>query len=170
MGMLVCCGGLAALGALFYTRAEKTVGQVKAAIQQPANPPLIAPAWQSEWIATAQLTPVYSAAVDAVAEDAKVLEKLGEPIETVNDDTGRLFRRQKSGDWDGTDETFEFDIQGPKAKAVVRVVGGAELPEGVPPGVVMSGPRAKSIVVVLEDGTELDVTPRRTGAAPGELN
>jgi len=154
VAMLVCCGGLGVLGALFYTRAEKAAAGVKAAIRQPAQPPLVAPAWQGEWVAMAQLAPAYSAALDAVAEDRQVVEKLGEPIETVNE-SEKLFRRERTGDWDGSDETFEFELQGPKGKAVVRVVAGMPMSPGAPG--FGGGVRPKSIVVVLEKGTEISV-------------
>jgi hypothetical protein len=152
--MLVCCGGLGVLGALFYTRAEKTVQQVRAAVQSPANPPLVAPVWTGQWIAMAQLAPAYSAALDAVVSDQQVVKSLGEPLETINEPEA-LFRRDKTGDWDGSDETIEFDIQGPKAKAVVRVVAGMPTSRGTPGfgGEV----RPKSILVILEDGTEIPV-------------
>src|SRR5688572_27539951 len=75
--MLVCCGGLAVIGSLFYARAERVAAQVKTAVQTgrvTANP---GPGWQGDWIAMSQLAPAYSAAIDAVASDKGVLEKLG---------------------------------------------------------------------------------------------
>ncbi len=166
--MLVCCGGLGVLGALFFTRAEKAAAQVKAAIQVPRAPvPVAAPAWQGEWIAMAQLAPAYSAAVDAVAEDRQVVEKLGEPIETLTE-SEKLFRREKTGDWDGSDERFEFDIRGPKGKAVVRVVAGLPLNSGAP-GFV-GGVRPTSIVVTMNDGSEVIVALPADSEAPRDMN
>lgn len=177
VAMLTCCGGLGVLGAFFYTRAEKAAAQARVAFQPPVkpgplipipgNPPPVVPAWQSEWIAMAQLTPAYSAAVDAVAADSRVLEKLGEPIEPVNQ-VEQLFRRQKSGNWDRSDETIEFDIQGPKGKAVVRVLAGQLLKSEMP--ATFGGMQPKSISVVLEDGTELHVVLPAKDDAKADLN
>jgi hypothetical protein len=153
--MLICCGGLAFLGGLFYTRAERVAAQVKTAVQTgrvPANP---GPAWQSEWLAMSQLMPVYSAAIDAVATDKSVLEKLGEPIEPSGE-SDSLFRREKKGDWTGGEETIEFDVQGSQGKAVVRVAAGMPA-ASVGPRVANRGMWPTSISVVFEDGSKVEV-------------
>lgn len=155
--MFAFCAGLGLLGAVFYSRMDAKSGRT--AIQsfpaQPAPAPLVAPAWQTEWIAIAQLTPVYTAALDTVLENATILEKLGEPLEP-GDDPENLFRRQKSGDWTGVDETIEFDLRGSKGAAVVRVTAGSNVRQ---PGAFYQGIGPKSITVILDDGTEIDVPP-----------
>jgi hypothetical protein len=155
--MLVCCGGLAFLGTLFYARAERVAAQVQEAVQASPAPPAPTPGWQNEWIAIAQLAPAYSAALDAVVGDTAVQEKLGEPIEPVGESEA-LFRRDKNGNWAGGEETIEFDIQGPKGKAVVRVVA-AGTTLGMAPGAAYDGMWPSSITVTLEDGTEMTVPP-----------
>jgi hypothetical protein len=170
--LLVCCGGLAAIGSLFYARAEHVAAEVKSAVQRTTGMPTRgppAPAWQQDWIAMSQLTPAYSAALDAVASDPTVLENLGEPIESATDgDT--LFRRDKKGGWTGgnSSESLEFDIQGPKGKAEVHVVAGAPPVTRNPPG-FYRGVWPLSITVTLEDGSEISVPPpdnKATAEAP----
>jgi hypothetical protein len=155
--MLVCCGGVAFLGTLFYTRADRVAAQVQKAVQNAPAAPAPAQGWQNEWIAIAQLAPAYSAALDAVAADKPVQEKLGEPIEPASDSES-LFRRDKNGNWTGGEETIEFDIRGPKGTAVVRVVAaGSTL--GMAPGAAYDGMWPSSITVTLKDGTEMTVPP-----------
>jgi hypothetical protein len=164
----LCCGGLALLGSLFYSRLDSATAQrVQATIQN--NPtPAFSPARQMEWIAMAQLTPVYTAALDTVVGNPEVLEKLGEPIQTPADPEA-LFRRAQKGEWTGEEESFEFDIAGPKGTAVVHVMAGAP---GMLPGApgMMPGENGsmwpKSIRVTLQDGTEILVPYRREKPEP----
>jgi hypothetical protein len=114
----VCCGGIGVLGAIFYTRAEKSIAEVQQSLQESIrNPPL--PKWEDDWVAMHALTAVYTAVVDAAVGNPQLIERLGAPMETVDNDAG-LFRRQRKGILDAQ-EVFEFDLQGPKGKATIQV-------------------------------------------------
>jgi hypothetical protein len=84
--------------------------------------------------------------------DKQVIEKLGKPVQPVIE-SEQLFRRERTGALDNDEEAIEFDIAGPKGKAVVRVIGmAARGPPGAYPW-----SQAKKITVTLSDDTEIDV-------------
>jgi Cytochrome oxidase complex assembly protein 1 len=154
---MFCCGGFAILGALLFTRTKTDLQRMQASIQSRAQRSRAAPGSQTDWtdwIAMSQLTPVFTAALDAVATDKQVIERLGTPIETAGD-SDKLFRREKTGQWTGADEALEFDIQGPQGRAVVRVTTAAQNPAPDPPG--RSNLRPDTITVTFTDGAQIDV-------------
>jgi hypothetical protein len=99
------------------------------------------------------LTRVYTTALDAVVADKRVIARLGDPVEP-DIESDKLFRRERTGMMTSEDETFEYDISGPKGKAVVRVVSsGGAVPSTGRRGLWL----AKEITVKLNDGTTIDV-------------
>ena len=163
--LLVCCGGLAVLGGIAYTRLEKAAVDMQKGVRGQPKASVVMQQWDPDVIARMQLTPAYTAALDAVATDKQVLEKLGAPIEPAGE-SDLLYRREKTSEWDGTDETIEFEVRGPKGEAVVRVVAGVPTTPAAPPGIYGGGARAKSITVVLTEGTEIVVPPPTEKTSP----
>jgi len=144
--VLVCCGGLGVLGAIFYTRAEKSLAEAQQAIQQGVrNPPT--PKWEDDWVAMHALTAVYTAVVDAAVSNPQLIERLGEPMETVDNDSA-LFRRERKGMLDAQ-EAFEFDLQGPKGKATIHVECSTSAQLGLHQPV--------KVIAKSEDGSELEL-------------
>ena len=141
---LFCCGALGLLGAIFYTRTEQTLAEVQQSIP---NLPTSMPRWQDDWGAMQALTGIYITVVDAAVKDPRVIERLGEPIETVDSESA-LFRRDRSGSLAG-EEKFEFDLQGPKGKATIKV----ECSTKVLPGMH----QAAKVIARFEDGSELEL-------------
>jgi hypothetical protein len=151
-GML-CCGGGICGGVLFsVVRSSPAVQQVTTSIQSklPQPQPSMTSGW--DWMAMEQLARAYTMALDAVVADKQVIEKLGKPVQPVIE-SEQLFRRERNGALSNEEEAIEFDIAGPKGKAVVRVVGVAATG---PPG-AYPWSQAKKITVTLSDDTEIDV-------------
>ena len=164
--MLLCCGGVAVMGSLAFAWTKTDLQRMQASIRarpQPAQPVLIAPRWQSDWVAMSQLTPFFTAALDAVTTDKQVIERLGTPVEPTGD-SDSLFRRERTGQWTGADETIEFDIQGPKSTATVRVRSAA--PQVTPGMPGRYGLNVGTITVTLADGTEINVAPPAKSSEP----
>jgi hypothetical protein len=137
--------------------AVRQVKQYSGPVASPPAAPVMPPGVNDWWIQRS-LAPVYPAALDAVAQNPAVIERLGEGVEPL-DDAERLYRIKNTGEPltnlpPGTlpgSQTIEFDIKGPKGAAVVRVTATS--------GNVNFGGTfmAKEITVILADGTELVV-------------
>jgi len=170
--MVVMCGGLV-VGVMFYLakRAVAFNRRVDAAIQQvqqisgsPAvSPPMMAPGVNDWWVQRS-LAPVYTAAIDAVALHPDVVERLGEPVEPL-EDAEELYRVMSNGAANSAppgslpgSQTIEFDIKGPKGAAVVSVKAATDNAQ-------LGGTyRATEITVKFNDGTEVDVPPPKEQA------
>jgi hypothetical protein len=148
---MFCCTGVCA-GLIFYAARSKTIAQVSTSIQDQMPASVVA----NDWMVTEMLTRAYTMALDAVVADKRVIERLGEPIEP-NNEPDKLFRRERTGGLSpgGEEETIEFDISGPKGKAIVDVVTGA----AKTPAFSYPWARAAKITVKLADGTKIDVPP-----------
>jgi len=147
----VPCAGLCAGLWWLMPRAETAFQRAKAKLQIPGLP--ISAPTIDERMQAAFLTPLYKMALDAVASNKDVLARLGGPIETI-DDGETMYRRQGKGSFNWRREVLEFDVQGTKGKAVVKVIGGNSGTELEQP---YWGLQATKITVVLEDGTRIDV-------------
>jgi hypothetical protein len=144
--MVLGCGALCA-GAFFVT---------KQAANWPGPSPIPLPGIAAspdvnDWITDRTLAPVYTTALDAVASNLQVIERLGDSIEPVQqDDTEALFRRLDSGSLKPGGETIEFDIKGSKGTGIVSVVA---------TGVANGEFRVAKITVTFSDGATIDVPP-----------
>jgi hypothetical protein len=158
MTFVLVCGGLCA-GLLYYgaNRAETLSERAEQALDrlQRGQPPLASPP-VADWMTSRVLAPVYTVALDAVASNEQVIERLGDPIEPALE-ADELYRRTSSGELAG-DETIEFDILGAKGTAVVSVVASNEA-AGSPPGMAYSAYRAATITVTFSDGAKIEVPP-----------
>jgi hypothetical protein len=162
LATMLCCGGGVCGGLLFFVSSSKTtLAQVKASIRQQVDD--IAPASAQDWMVREQLTRAYTTSLDAVVADKQVIERLGDPVEPVNEPDS-LFRRENTGMLSPTDETIEFDVRGPKGAAVVRAVCAAAR------GGQFSYPwsRATEIKVKFSDGSEINVPPPQESEPPAE--
>lgn len=151
--ILVCGGGGAALLYLGPHRAEQALERI-----QRGRPPIASPA-VADWMTSRVLAPVYTVALDAVAANELVIERLGETIQPVLEED-ELYRRTTSGELSG-EETIEFDIQGEKGTGVVTVVASSKLDGDNPVAPIMydSGHRVVKITVTFSDGTKIEVPP-----------
>src|SRR5262245_30508262 len=172
--MVVVCGGLCA-GVLFvFTHHGQSLAQrAEEAFEQVAPPQLALPAGPpvrqgvNDWMSQRVLAPVYTAALDAVTGNKKVIERLGKPVEPL-EDADELYRRRIPANPDeiagsnvkGT--VIEFDIKGPKGGAVVTVVAASDAPQGQNTGWMAL--RATKILVKFSDGTSIDVPPPKDQA------
>lgn len=137
LGILVLiCGGLCA-GCVIAVRLGTTAAQK--GIQ--------------EGFKFAQLDPAYVEAQQAVTADQQVIDRLGEPIETV-----ASWEREAEGDLQAAGETFQFDIKGPKGTGIVSVVATRD-------GDVF---KARKITVTFADGTVVVVPPPGEDSLPAE--
>jgi hypothetical protein len=128
LGLLVLtCGGLCA-GC--FVIGQRTVVQVGKAV--------------GEAVSHLALIPAFAAAQQAVDNDPQVIDRLGQPIETLAMPT-----RQNTGELKPAGETFQYDIRGPKGTAIVSGVATADLP---------TGPwRVSTITVTFADGSVITV-------------
>jgi len=153
----LCCAGICGSALFYVSRFEKNSSQAKASVRSQ----LPRPPGQPDRMVTEMLMRAYTTALDAVVADKGVIERLGEPIEPDND-SDELFRRERRGRMTSEDETIEYDISGPKGKAVVLVVStGAIAPPGRPPLCL-----AKKITVEFDNGTHIDVPSPVVPAVP----
>ena len=131
--LLIACAGICG-GCIFVAqRAAKEVGaEVGAAIE---------------------LMPVMTSVQTAVAEDAQVKERLGEPVQITSTP-----ERANQGELDPVHESFTFDISGPNGTA--DVTGHATKVDGAW--------KVTQIEVVPAEGEKFQVTPPE--GAPLELN
>ncbi len=153
MSLVLVCGGACA-GLLYYgaNRAETLTERAVQAIDriQRGQPPLAAPP-VNDWMTSRVLAPVYTVALDAVATDGQVIERLGDSI-GPSIEADELYRRKATGELSDS-ETIEFDVNGAKGAAVVSVVATNQA------GTPWSAYRAAEITVTLSDGTTLQVPP-----------
>jgi hypothetical protein len=151
LGILGLCCGVACSGVfVLWSRSPNLARRVEAAIEEKISPQ---PAWVNDWMIQERLSRAYTIALDAVADNKEVNERLGDPIEPAGD-PDELFRRENNGA-PLPEETIEFDIKGPKATAVVIVVTG----QVNGPRFSQPGSGAKKITVKFADGSQLDVPP-----------
>jgi len=167
-GMLstLCCAGFGAGLFVYSHRSGKSIAQVAKSIQQQIpTPPVVTPGWAEDWMVMEMLARAYTKSLDAVAADKRVIERLGEPIEPISD-SDKLFRRERKGSLSNEDESFEFDISGPKGKAVVHVI--SQVARGVPPVSVYSpeGFQPLKITVKFSDDSSIEVPPLKEGTEP----
>ena len=121
--LLLTCGGLC--GGCIYV-GQRAAVQVGKAAQEIA-----------EFVA---LVPAFAATQQAVDNDPQVIDRLGQPIESLAMPT-----RQNPGKLNPQGETFQYDIRGPKGTAIVSGVATAESP---------TGPwRVSTITVTFADGS-----------------
>jgi hypothetical protein len=129
LGLLVLsCGGLCAGCVYLGQRAAVQVG--KAA---------------GEFAMHLALLPAFAATQQAVDNDPQVIDRLGQPIETLAMPT-----RQNTGQLKPAGETFQYDIRGPKGTAIVSGVATADSP---------AGPwRVSTVTVTFADGSVITVS------------
>jgi hypothetical protein len=164
MMVLVCGGSIGGLLFFLARRGASVAQQTQAMIQQAGvqTPLPIAPAPPVyDWMTARVLAPVYTAALDAVASHAEVSQRLGEPIEPI-EDADELYRRVGTGALQAAGEKIQFDIKGAKETAVVTVVADSESPSG--PGMGYSAYRAAEITVTFRDGSTVQVPPPKEQA------
>jgi hypothetical protein len=154
VGMLCLCCGVGCTGIfVFWSSSPRLAREVKTAIEEKFSSQ---PAWVNDFVAQGQLSPAYTAALDAVSGNEQVMKRLGDPVEAANE-TEELFRRKGKGQVK-PGEVIEFDVQGPNGTGVVSVVTGQ-------PGYVQSSPFGiagagiSAITVKFSDGSEIDVPP-----------
>lgn len=168
--IVVICGGLA-VGVMFYLanravdfkrRVDAAVAQVQQISGSPvASPPTFAPGVNDWWVQRS-LAPVYTATIDAVAQHPAIVERLGEPVEPL-EDAEALYRVKPTASEPvsgspgmvplPSSQIIEFDIRGPKGSAVVSVKAGTGSAE-------LGGAatyRATEITVKFSDGAEVSV-------------
>jgi hypothetical protein len=121
--VLLVCGGLCAGCYVAVQRASKAI---------------------EEGMEQAPLWIVYFETQSAVEQDPQVIDRLGEPIEP---DT---YRRSVQGPLQRGGETIQYDITGPRGKAIVSAVAVAEAQDAW---------RVSKITVTFEDGSVVDVPP-----------
>jgi hypothetical protein len=86
------------------------------------------------------LMPAFAATQQAVDHDPQVIDRLGQPIEAF-----QMPQRQSAAPLNPKGETFQYDIRGPKGKAIVSGVATADSP---------AGPwRVATITVTFADGS-----------------
>jgi hypothetical protein len=165
--MLICgglCAGVVALYTSYRWEMQRQAEMAGVGIGPsinflPGAPPPPMPV--DDWWTSRVLAPVYTVAIDAVAANKEVRERLGEPVEPLPD-AEKLYRRKGGapvapGGPGGQlgPQTIEFDIQGPKGRAVVSVVAGSAESGG--PG--MGAYRAMDIAVKFADESIIKVPP-----------
>jgi len=154
---LLCCAGVCGGLSFVYYRTPRALAKVRAAIDEQITATLVAPNWAEDWIAMEMLARAYTASLDVVAAYKEVIERLGRPIEPENE-SDQLFRRERKGNVTAEDEKIEYDIRGPKGKAVVRVVSNMSARAPISP-YSSQGFQPKQFTVVLSDGSEIEVKP-----------
>ena len=129
-----------------------TTGARDAMAQANLPIPTPRPNW-NDWMIQRVLSEVYSASVDVVVADERVIEELGDPVETdVN--AAELFVRVNEGNLDAKGEAIEFEVLGPQGRGTVRVTATGAGDFG------RNGPiQVQEITVTLDDGTTIDVEP-----------
>jgi hypothetical protein len=129
LGLLVLtCGGLCAGCVIIGQRTAATVGKAV-----------------GEFATHLALIPAFAATQQAVDNDPQVIDRLGQPIETLAMPT-----RQNTGELKPAGETFQYDIRGPKGTAIVSGVATADSP---------TGPwRVSTITVRFTDGSVITVS------------
>jgi hypothetical protein len=165
MMVLVCGGSIGGLLFFLARRGESVAQQTQAMIQQAGvqTPLPIAPAPPVyDWMTARVLAPVYTAALDAVASHAEVSQRLGEPIEPI-EDADELYRRVGTGALQAAGEKIQFDIKGAKETAVVTVVADSQAADSAP-GMGYSTYRAAEITVTFRDGSTVQVPPPKEQA------
>jgi hypothetical protein len=145
---LSCVGVCAGIVFLARTKIESALEQAGVPIPGVASVPPDTD-W-NDWMVRRELTHFYQTALESVVTDKTLLEKLGEPVETVID-TDELFRRQDKGGLNPSGEHIAFDVQGPKGVGTVAVISATPRgDQGIQPG---------KITVTLSDGSLVDVPP-----------
>jgi hypothetical protein len=135
--LFVGCGGLCG-GCLYFA------GKGATAVQKGID----------EGMKLVQLAAAYSTTESTVLSDPQVIDRLGQPIERTTEP-----KRQNAGDLKPAGETFQFDIKGPKATAIVSAVATAD-----------SGPfKVTQITVTFSDGSVVDVKPPADQVDPTDL-
>lgn len=125
--VVVCggiCGGCIYMGRQAVNQAGKAMGEFAEGLQ---------------------LMPAMVAAQQAVVSDQQVIDRLGEPVQLVS-----MGARQGKGKLQPAGETFQFDVSGPKGKAIASCV--ATNTDG-------TQFRAVKITVTFTDGSVVEVTP-----------
>jgi hypothetical protein len=136
---IVCAAGIAGLTYLFLPRVQDALEQANL---MPRGVPFRFNS--NAWMTQRVLGDMYKVSLDAVIIDKEVVERLGEPIETDLSEP-ELYRRVTSGTKLARDETIEYDLIGPKARATVSVTASTRPMQ------------IDEIKVTLEDGTVLEV-------------
>jgi flagellar basal body-associated protein FliL len=134
--LLIGCGGLCA-GCLYV--AGRTAKEAGKAFEE-----------------FAKLGTAYANTQSAVTSDPQVIDRLGEPIEMTSQ-----AKRQNTGEYNTSGETFQFDIKGPKGTAIVSAV--ATAPDKNSPF------KVTKITVTFSDGSVVDVQPPSEQFSPMEL-
>jgi hypothetical protein len=95
---------------------------------------------------TVKLGGAYVTTESAVRGDQQVIDRLGEPMEMTSQP-----KRQNTGEYNPSGETFQFDIKGAKGTAIVSAV--ATAPDKA------SAFKVTKITVTFSDGSVVDVPP-----------
>jgi hypothetical protein len=136
---IVCAAGIAGLTYLFLPRVQDALEQANL---MPRGVPFRFNS--NAWMTQRVLGDIYKASLDAVIADKEVVKRLGEPIETDLAEP-ELYRRVTSRTRLAQDETIEYDLIGPKARATVSVTASTRPMQ------------IDEIKVTLENGTVLKV-------------
>jgi len=95
---------------------------------------------------TVKLGGAYVTTESAVRGDQQVIDRLGEPIEMTSQP-----KRQNTGEYNPSGETFQFDLKGPKGTAIVSAV--ATAPDKASPF------KVSTIRVTFSDSSVVEVKP-----------
>jgi hypothetical protein len=116
------------------------------------TPPAIRPG-VNDWVSRRMFAPAYTAALDAVAADPAVHERIGLSVEPAGQ-SDELYRRLRTGELSEV-ERIEFDVRGDKGAIATVTVEVSTRRTDYSTGAY----RAKAITVKFADGTELKVEP-----------
>ncbi|MCI0357025.1 MAG: cytochrome c oxidase assembly factor 1 family protein [Planctomycetaceae bacterium] len=136
---IFCAGGLIGVAYLCLPRAQDALERANLmprGVAIPFN--------RSAWMTQRVLGDVYKSSLDVVVADEQVIERLGEPIET-DLAAPELYRRAARGTKLAREETIEYELIGPKARATVSVTAAT------------SPMQIDEIKVTLEDGKVLEL-------------
>jgi hypothetical protein len=138
--MVAICSGVVYFG---YPAARNAVEAAGGTVPNLVQPNV------NDWWTQRVLSELYTGAIDKVVAHESVIEKLGEPVEPdIN--AQELFRRENTGALNGTSETIEFDVIGPRGRGTVNVEA-----SGAGAGPI----KVNAITVTLEDGSAIDIKP-----------
>ena len=152
LATLLCSGAMVGVVYLGLPKAQEALDRTQVISARITTPPSV-----NDWWTQRVLADVYTAALDAVAGNEGVIERLGDPVEPdIAAET--LYRRSGTaalvpggikGPRGAVEDTIEFDIQGPKGRGTVSVVAKGGIGNGQL--------QITTIKVKLDDGSTIDV-------------
>lgn len=144
--MAIGCAGACAGFFYFATpRVQVALQQANVRLPDIGLPNVAARQDANDWMATRMLSEVYTKALAVVVADKRVIERLGDPLQT-DIEAEELYRRINSGAFDAKGETIEFDILGSKGKGVVTVESKDQV-------------NIEKVTVKFDDDTTIEVPP-----------